>query len=310
MIIDCHVHLMSANFIAEAYWDNWVRIFSSLSNRPSEIIMDRLPEFWDETGELLIKDMDDAGIDQSWISVLDFGLAKSVGEARYSVTELNRIYAQIADKYSKRLIAFVGVDPRREEAVGLLETGVKEWGMKGLKLVPATGFYPNDENCYDLYVKADELGIPVLVHTGPETIPLYSKYCYPIYMDEVANDFPDLKLILAHAGFCWWPEALNIASTKPNIYIDLAGWQPKTHRRAIDDFYLPLRTILNTIGPSRVLFGSDWPAFRLFKGGQAGWVGAFTALPDALKEAGFTFTREEIDAILGGNATRLVRRDR
>lgn len=307
MIIDSHVHLMSANFIAEPYWDNWVRLFSSLSNRSPDVIRQRLPEFWDETGELLIEDMDKAGIDQGWISVLDLGLAKSVGEARYSVNKLNRIYADIAEKYDKRLIAFVGVDPRREEAVKLLETGVKKWGMRGLKLIPATGFYPNDENCYKLYTKANELGIPVLVHTGPETIPLYSKYCYPVYLDEVASDFPNLVLILAHAGFCWWREALNIASTKPNIYIDLAGWQPKVHYRPIDEFYTPLRTILDTIGSSRVLFGSDWPAFRLFKGGQASWVRAFTDLPDTLKEAGITFNDEEIDAILGGNAARLVR---
>jgi len=297
---------MSPNFIAEPYWDNWVRLFSSAAGKPEEIIRKRLPEFWDETGELLIRDMDDAGIDQSWVSVLDLGLAKTVGEARYSVTELNKMCAEIARKHSKRLVAFVSVDPRREGAVKLLETGVREWGMRGLKLIPAVGFYPNDEDCYKLYAKVDELGIPVLIHTGPETIPLYSKYCYPIYLDEVANDFPNLKLILAHGGFCWWPEALNIASTKPNVYVDLAGWQPKTYRNPVADFYTPLRTMLNTVGPSRVLFGSDWPALRLFRGGQANWVRVFTEPPDVVKEAGITFTRDEIDAILGGNAASLI----
>lgn len=305
MIIDCHVHLMSANFIAEPYWDNWVKIFAALSNKSEETLRSRLPEFWDETGELLINDMDAAGIDQSWISILDLGLSK-VGEARYSITELNRINAEIAKKYCNRSIAFVSVDPRREEAVKLLEIGVKEWGMRGLKLIPAAGFYPNDENCYKLYDKADELGIPVLIHTGPETIPLYSKYCYPIYLDEVANDFPSLTLILAHAGFCWWREALNVASTKPNVYVDLAGWQPKTLRRPVDEFYIPLRTILDVIGPSRVLFGSDWPAFRLFKGGQADWVKVFTDPPDVLKEAGIAFTRDEIESILGENAVKII----
>jgi hypothetical protein len=306
MIIDVHTHLMSSHFIAEPYWDSWVRLFSSLSNRPSDIVRQKLPEFWDETGELLLKDMDNSGIDQSWISVLDLGLAKTVGEAKYSITQLNSIFAEIARRHSDRLIAFVGVDPRRREAIVLLERSVKEWGMKGLKLMPAVGFYPNDENCYKLYAKAQALGIPVLVHTGPETIPLYSKYCYPIYLDEVANDFPNVTLILAHAGFCWWPEAVNIASTKPNVYIDLAGWQAKAYRRPIEEFYAPLRTMLDTIGPSKVLFGSDWPALRLFKGGQANWVRVFTDLRDTPKESGVTFTTEEIDAILGGNATRLM----
>ena len=307
MIIDAHTHLMSPNFMAKPYWDSWVRIFSALSNRPKEAIEKRLPDFWDETGELLIKDMDEAGVDQSWIAVLDHGLAKPVGEAKYSINELNRIYAEIAKKSSNRLVAFAGVDPRREGAVELLETCVKEWGMKGLKLLPAAGFYPNDENCYRLYAKADELGIPVLVHTGPETIPLYSKYCQPIYLDDVANDFPSLTVILAHAGFCWWHEALNIASTKPNVYLDLAGWQPKVQRHAVEQFYTPLRTMIDSIGPSRILFGSDWPALRLLKGGEAGWVKAFTNLPEALlKEADITFTKDEMDAILGGNAARLT----
>jgi len=306
MIVDCHVHLMSDNFMATSYWDSWVRVFSALSNRPPETLTSRLTEFWDETGELLIKDMDAAGIERSWISILDLGMAKHVGEARYSVEELNRICVEVAGRHGERLIPFVSVDPRREDAVELLERGVKQWGMRGLKLLPAAGFYPNDENCYKLYAKADKLEIPVLVHTGPETIPLYSKYCYPIYLDEVANDFPDLTIILAHAGFCWWEEAVNVATTKPNIYVDLAGWQPKTHRHPIEEFYLPLRRILDAMGPSRILFGSDWPALRLFRGGQGTWVRAFTDPPDALDASGISFTTEEIESILGGNAVRIM----
>jgi predicted TIM-barrel fold metal-dependent hydrolase len=296
---------MSPNFIAEPYWDNWVRLFSSLSNRPDHSIRERLPEFWDETGELLIKDMDGAGISQSWISALDYGLAKTVGEPKYSVIELNRIYAEIARKNSERLVAFVGLDPRRDEAVELLLKGINEWEMRGLKLHPAAGFYPNDESCYKLYAKADELGIPVLVHTGPAMAPLYSKYCYPVYMDDVANDFPSLTIILAHAGFCWWEEALGIAALRPNVYIDLAGWQPRTHRHPVAEFYLPLRRMLDSIGSSRILFGSDWPALRLFRGGQPNWIKAFTDPPNVVKQGGITFTRTEIDAILGGNAARL-----
>lgn len=306
MIIDNHTHLMSDRFIAHPYWDSWTKVFAALSRKPVDLIQNRLVEFWDETGKTLIKDMDDAGIDQSWISVLDLGLVKTVGEAKYSITELNQIYAKIAAESNNRLIAFVGIDPRREEAVRILETGVKEWGMKGLKLIPAAGFYPNDESCYRLYAKARDLRIPVLVHTGPETIPLYSKYCRPIYLDEVANDFPELNLIQCHAGFCWWEEATELARCKPNLFIDLAGWQPQTAQRPLQDFYSPLRHILDTIGASKVLFGSDWPAYRLFRGGQNSWVKVFSNPPDDLKANGITFQKSEIDAILGGNAERLI----
>ena len=107
MIVDCHVHLMSDNFMATPYWDSWVRVFSALSNRPPETLTSRLTEFWDETGELLIKDMDAAGIERSWISILDLGMAKHVGEARYSVEELNRICVEVAGRHGERLIPFV-----------------------------------------------------------------------------------------------------------------------------------------------------------------------------------------------------------
>lgn len=307
MIVDSHVHLMSPNFTAKPFWDSWVRLASALSGRPAEEVGERLPDFYDDTGDLLIKDMDEARVDQAWILVLDYGLSK-VGECKYSITELNKEYAEIAQRSNNRLVAFFSIDPRREHAVRLLETGIRECGMRGLKLLPSAGFYPNDENCYKLYTKAVELGIPVIVHTGPEIIPGYSKYCYPIYLDEVANDFPELPLVLAHAGFCWWQEALSIASTKPNVYLDLSGWQPKLLRRPIEEFYIPLRTILDTIGPSRVLFGSDWPAYRLLKGGEVTWVKAFKEPPEALKEVGIIFTEGEMNAILGGNASRIVPR--
>lgn len=304
-IIDSHAHLFSHDFIAKPFWDGWVRLSSTLSGRPPADIEKRLPEFWDETGELLVKDMDEAGIGQSWIGVLDYGLSK-VGEARYSIAELNKKYAQIARDSGGRLLSFAGVDPRRAEAASLLETTVREWGMRGLKLLPACGYYPNSEECYRLYGVAAKLSIPVLVHTGPEITPLYSKYGVPVYLDEVASDFPDLILILAHAGFCWWREALNIAATKPSVYLDLAGWQTRTRRQNIEEFYRPLRIMLDTIGPSRILFGSDWPGLRLFGGGQKGWVKSFLEPPEAVREAGISFSKEEIAAILGGNAARLI----
>ena len=83
MIIDSHVYVMSPNFIAEPYRDNWVRLFSSLSNRPEYSMRERLPESWDETGALLLKDVHGAGIRQNWISVLNCSLAKTVSEGRY-----------------------------------------------------------------------------------------------------------------------------------------------------------------------------------------------------------------------------------
>ena len=78
------------------------------------------------------------------------------------------------------------------------------------------------------------------------------KYSNPMYMDDVAADFPDLKIILAHPSFPWQEEALSVATHKPNVYIDLSGWSPK---------YFPpiLVRYINSILQDKMLFGSDWP---------------------------------------------------
>ena len=67
-----------------------------------------------------------------------------------------------------------------------------------------------------------------------------------------------------------------------------------------------MRRMIDSMGPSRILFGSDWPALRLFLGGQGTWVKAFTDPPDALEVSGISFTTEEIESILGGNAARIM----
>src|SRR5258707_14423105 len=81
-----------------------------------------------------------------------------------------------------------------------------------------------------------------------------------MYMDDVAADFPDLKIILAPPSFPWQEEALSVATHKPNVYIDLSGWSPK---------YFPpiLVRYINSILQDKMLFGSDWPVIRQ----TAGW---------------------------------------
>jgi predicted TIM-barrel fold metal-dependent hydrolase len=309
LIIDTHVHLWSQNFLAKPFWDGMIETLSRTSGKPRDAVREKLAAFYDETGELLLQDMDNAGIDQSWICPLDYGLFPKMGECAYPVAELNRKFAEIASRSRGRIVAFVGIDPRRKEAVEILERGVKEWGMKGLKLAPFCGFYPNDENCVKLYAKASDLGIPVLVHTGPEGGSFYSKYCMPIFLDEIAGDFPSLKLIMAHAGFCWWREAIFLARLHQNISVDISGWQPTLLHNAESEFYQPLRTMLDTVGQSKILFGSDWPAYRLFKGGQKNWVKAFSEAP-AMQGSHTALSREEINAILSGNAEKLLPKEK
>lgn len=305
MIIDYHAHLLNEDLPNPRYWEGYVKFAAAVANRPEERIWNRIKDTWDLSGGLVVKDMDEAGIDKSVISLCDFGLCTEIGEGKYNIEEQNRLYADVAAKYPDRLIAFFGIDPRRPRAHRLFEKGVKEWGMKGLKLLPPTGFFPNDKQVYPLYAKAEDLGVPVLVHTGPETIPLLSRYGQPLYLDEVCNHFPDLKIVAAHAAYCWWEELAELASNKANLYLDLASWQTRTRRRKDIDFYRTLRKILNTVGARRVLFGSDFPSMRLYMS-QKDWVDVFKNIPEYVAEAGIEFKPEEIDLVLGGTAASIL----
>jgi predicted TIM-barrel fold metal-dependent hydrolase len=303
MIIDVHTHLSDYDSVAQPFWDGWVEVGALMVNRPLERVRRRLPEFWDISGDMIVKDMDAARIDMSVLLVVDWGLARYLDEPKLSIEKINRVFADAMEKYPQRLIAFAGIDPRRSKAAEMVERFLKEWGMKGIKLHSAAGFYPNDKACYPIYEKALEYGVPVLLHTGEVLKPLYFKYCQPIYVQEVAMDFPDLPIILAHTGGCWYSEAVAICNNSTNVYLDLSLWQ----RRLLHplEFYGALRTLLDSVSWQRVLFGSDYPYLKLLVN-QEKWVKAFTEIPDSVKEQGIEFTDEEIAGIIGGNAAKIL----
>ena len=308
MIIDFHCHMFDKNLPSRQWWAEYIRISAYLSGRSEEDLWKRGPGWWDTSGDLLVEDMDKAGIDKAVILVNDMSLAVGTGEAM-NIEEQHRVFAEAAKKYPDRLIPFAGVDPRRLGALDLFERAVKEWNMKGLKLQPAVGFYPNDQKCYLLYQKCQEFDIPVLIHTGPEITPMQSKYGMPILLDEIAMDFPRLKVIIAHAGGPYWRETIEITTMKPNFWLDLAWWQTKFLTNPVEYFYKPLRVMLDIVGSSRLLFASDWPSLRqmrrLGEGGKI-WVDAFKNIPEEAKAAGLKFTEEELNNILGGNDAKLL----
>ena len=134
------------------------------------------------------------------------------------------------------LIPFASVDPHKgklgvREARELIERGVR-----GFKFHPnIQAFWPNDRAWYPLYEVIAEAGLIALFHSGTTGIGagmpggggVQLKYSNPMLVDDVAADFPELDIILAHPSFPWQEEALAIAMHKPNVYIDLSGWSPK-----------------------------------------------------------------------------------
>jgi len=174
----------------------------------------------------------------------------------------NEEIAELAHKESDVAIPFASIDPHRGEAgVRQARRLIKDFGVKGFKFHPTVQeFYPNDRIAYPLYEAIAEAKLPALFHTGQTGVGagtrggggIRLKYSNPIYLDDVAVDFPDMPIILAHPSFPWQEEALSVATHKPQVYIDLSGWSPK---------YFPpiLVQYANTLLKDKVLFGSDYP---------------------------------------------------
>lgn len=160
------------------------------------------------------------------------------------------------------LIPFASVDPLRgAEAVRETEDLLANHGFRGFKFHPSVqDFAPNDPAAYRIYEKiAEHQGIAVF-HSGQTGIGRNSpgggrvrlKYSNPMLFDDIAVDFPDLTIVIAHPSFPWQAEALAVARHKQNVYIDLSGWSPKY-------FEDQLVHHANTRIPEKVLFGSDFP---------------------------------------------------
>jgi len=167
-----------------------------------------------------------------------------------------------AAKHADVAMAFVSVDPTRgpgamREAKRLLATGL----VRGLKLhPPLQQFFASDRAAYPLYELFADARLPVLFHTGHSGIGtgvaggggVRLKYGNPMHIDDVAVDFPELPIVMAHPSFPWQDEAISICLHKPTVYIDLSGWSPK---------YFPptLVQYANSLLKRKVLFGSDYP---------------------------------------------------
>ena len=174
----------------------------------------------------------------------------------------NEEVAELAHQHADVAIPFASINPHRgAEGVRAAKRLISEYKVKGFKFHPSTqAFFPNDRLAYPLYEAIAEAKLPALFHTGQTGAGagmrggggIRLKYSNPLHLDDVAVDFPDMPIILAHPSFPWQEEALSVATTKPQVYIDLSGWSPK---------YFPpiLVQYANTLLKDKVLFGSDYP---------------------------------------------------
>jgi uncharacterized protein len=199
------------------------------------------------------------------------------GEKGASRGITNEEIAELAYKNADVAIPFASINPHRgAEGVKQAKRLIKDYRVRGFKFHPSVQeFYPNDRLAYPLYETIAEAKLPALFHTGQTGVGAQTrggggirlKYSNPMLLDDVATDFPDMPLILAHPSFPWQEEALSVATHKPQVYIDLSGWSPK---------YFPpiLIQYANTLLKDRILFGSDYPVIAPEK-----WMAEFDKLP-------------------------------
>lgn len=234
-VVDFDVHVAKYSS-----WKPWVHDY--MTNMNPAIYRDFDASM---TSQNVLKLMDVEGVDIAVVLVEVAPLTTGIVDNKFIVEFCRE---------SERMIPFGSIDPTTDpNPPKSLVKLVKGFGVKGLKLLPPyQHFYPNDTEMYKLYEKAQELKIPVVFHTGSSVFKNAKlKYGDPLYLDDVAVDFPDLTIVQAHGGRgFWYDTAFFLAKHHKNVYIDIAGLPPQNLLR-----YFPgLEKIAD-----KVVFGSDWP---------------------------------------------------
>jgi uncharacterized protein len=234
--------------------------------------------------------------------IADYYRARRIGCVVFSVDERltgrpqvpNAEVAALAAANSDIMLAFASVDPTRGfDAISEADRLIAH-GVRGFKLhPPLQRFHANDRVAYPFYEVVAAAKLPVIFHTGHSGIGtgmpggggVRLKYGNPMDIDDVAVDFPDMPIIMAHPSFPWQDEALSVCLHKPQVYIDLSGWSPK---------YFPPNLIqyANTLLKEKMLFGSDYPLITPDR-----WLADFEKIP----------IRDEVrPLILKENAVRVL----
>jgi len=302
MIVDVHYHLipMIPDAIIEQIIEDPVRIAALMGMEVDRAeVAQRAKDTWaDPKGDKLLALMDKEGIDFTVICSVDNALLPD----DYAQSQ-NKTVAEIATKNSDRVMALAGVDPRRENAPDLLRQCFEEFGMRGLKYHADYGYDPSGPESYKLLeILAANDGV-LLTHTGPLPPPSRAKFADPMLLADIGVDFPDLKVIAAHMGLVNWRPWAALATYQPNLYGDLAMWDGYAFGR-YDLFCRELRDLIDYVGVSKVLFGTDNPIFQVVRSTKD-WIALIRDLPSKAPD-GITFTDDEVNAILGGNAVSLL----
>src|ERR1041385_438874 len=198
-----------------------------------------------------------------------------------------------------RLIFFASIDPAQPGFRDELRHCHEELKCRGIKLAPIyQGVHPLDARYHEIYAYCEEHGLPLMIHmatTFSSGTPL--EYARPAHMDQVAIEYPDLKIVLAHMGHPWEGETIAVIRRNPNLYADVSALYYRPW-----PFYNSMRLLSEYRADAKVLFGSDFPFTT-----TAESIAALRRFNDVLGQSGLPRVPDEvIDGIIQRDALGLL----
>ncbi|MBC2716340.1 MAG: amidohydrolase [Desulfobacteraceae bacterium] len=255
----------------------------------------------------IIKAMDKYGVDIACL--LPESMMDTTGYSSRWCT--NGEMAKIVESNPDRFMYQPNISPIKHKGVKNtiweLEYWVKEKGAKIFKFYPPEDTYINDPDIWPFYKKAEELDIVLDIHTGFSWVPPgKSKYALPIYLDDVARDFPNLKINAFHMGFPYCADLNMIAMQHPNVYVCLSlllPWSISSPR----NFAKIIGEALRWVGPDKIIWGTDYAGYGVqFRTGVMG-MREFQIPKDMQKSYGYpAITDEDRKKIFGENLGKLL----
>lgn len=261
------------NIVPTSYLRGYLETYSGVANA------------FKVTTEDIIRSMDEAGVGAGVLQG-EWG----IGDYRKQNDAVHRLVQAHPDKFAAGYLCLNPLED--DDMVKVVEKEVKERGFKGVNIQGfACRLRANDKRFYPVYAKCQELDIPVTIHSSINfSVDRTIDYGRPIYLDEIACDFPDLTIVANHGGWPWVTEMVAVAWKHPNVYIEIGAVSPK-YIGTPGTGWEPLMVYGNSLLQDRVLFATDCmlPPKRC--------VDELKALPlkDVVKEKW-----------LGGNAARLL----
>jgi len=240
-------------------------------------------------GDELVTAMDDAGVDLA-------GMIASVTAAGVG-GEIDPIHVDevkaVIDEHPDRLFGWAGINPLTTmDTLAYIDYAVRDLGFKGVHVYPHWWGVPiNDRKYYPIYAKCAELGVPITLQVGSQSPRSHAKFvARPILLDDVAFDFPELKIVGLHIGTPFAHEMTMLCKNYENVYIIADGHNPASFEQQLLD-YMSGKVRNSADGHTKVMWGTDWPIQR-FK--------------ESLAEVEDLDLTPEVKAdLIGGNAERI-----